>query len=628
MRPSSSLLIGAALAFALAVSAIGCHQNPKPDTARASRRLVVLGFDGCDPQIVKQLLDQGKLPNFQRLANLGGSGSLATSFPAQSPVAWSTFITGMDAGGHGIFDFLHRDPNSLKIVASLSEVVDHQPRLLRQGQPFWKPLVDQNIPCTLLKVPANFPPPQDGSRMLTGLGTPDLLGSYGTYTYYQEVTANRGSASGQQAQVADWAGQAGGQLVAVEARQGVVEASFIGPSSTALPFKVGIDIEHQAAVMEVSSQPDRPIVLKMGRWSGWHSLDFGQNRGMVRMLLRSVQPFQLYVSPVNIDPAKPATPISSPLEFSRDLCRCCGPFYTQGMAEDTKALNNGALSDLEYLQQSRMVNQESWRLLRQGLTEFKNGLLFCYVSTIDLQSHVYWRQRSQPNSPYQNVVDDAYIEADKMIGEVLEQLAGRGDLLVLSDHGFADFNHSFDLNCWLAQKGYLKAGFGEPLERSDWSKTRAYGAGFNGLYLNRQGRESKGIVTSQEVEPLLRKISQELLNVCDEDGQPVISHVYRSQTLYHGPNSEKAPDLLVGYRKGYRVSWTSALGQRGQQLLKSNTSHWTGDHLMDPMQVPGVIFSSRRVAKDASLLDIAPSILDYFGVAPSQGMSGRTLWEK
>ncbi len=602
----------------------GCSQKPAQSSGK---KLVVLGFDGCDPMIVQELMAQNRLPNFQRLAKQGSWGPLATSFPAQSPVAWSTFITGMDAGGHGIFDFLQRDPKTMKVVPSLSEVVDGQPHLLRQGEAFWKPLVDRDIPCILLKVPANFPPPQDGSRMLTGMGTPDLLGSYGTYTLYREIQPNP---SANQSDPVDWNGQSGGQLVQVENRAGIVEASIIGPSNSSLPFKVGLDEVSQAAVLEFSNRSEQPVVLKVGQWSAWQSLDFGQNRaGMVRLLLRSLKPFQLYVSPVNIDPAQPATPISSPKAFSQELCRGCGPFYTQGMAEDTKALSNGALSDLEYLQQSRLVNQESWRLLRYGLKEFKSGLLFCYVSTIDLQSHVYWRQRGQSKSPYRDVVDDAYLEADKMVGETLDHLDGQGDLLVLSDHGFAPFNRSFDLNAWLFEKGYLKADVGAPLEKTDWTQTKAYGVGFNGLYLNLSGRESKGMLAKSESDAQLKQLSQELLAVRDpESGAEVISNVYLGEQIYRGPSRERGPDLLIGYARGYRVSWNSALGQRGKQQFNNNQSHWTGDHLIDPIAVPGVVFSSRKLSQPAGLVDIAPTILDYFGLAPGQSMSGKSLWGK
>lgn len=603
-----------------------CGCGPKPAQG-SGKKLVVLGFDGCDPNIVQELMVQNRLPNFQRLAKQGSWSPLATSFPAQSPVAWSTFITGMDAGGHGVFDFLQRDLKTMKVVPSLSEVVDGKPHLLRQGEAFWKPLVNQQLPCILLKVPANFPPPQDGSRMLTGMGTPDLLGSYGTYTLYSEM--DPGSPTNQ-SNTLEWNGQSGGQLVPVESRGGIVEASIIGPSNGSLPFKVGLDEVAQAAVLEFSNRTQQPVVLKVGQWSAWQSLDFGQQRkGTVRLLLRSLKPFQLYVSPINIDPAHPVTPISSPNSFSQALCRCCGPFYTQGMAEDTKALSNGALSDLEYLQQSRLVNQESWRLLRYGLKEFKSGLLFCYVSTIDLQSHVYWRQRGQSKSPYKDVVDDAYLEADKMVGEVLDHLQGQGDLLVVSDHGFAAFNRSFDLNAWLFEKGYLKAEVDSALEKTDWTQTKAYAVGFNGLYLNLSGREPRGIVAKSDSATQLKQLSQELLAVRDpETGAAAISNVYVGQEIYRGTQRERGPDLVIGYARGYRVSWNSALGQRGRQQFSANQSHWTGDHLIDPTAVPGVVFSSRKLSQPAGLVDIAPTILDYFGLPPGQAMSGKSLWGK
>ena len=71
---------------------------------------------------------------------------------------------------------------------------------------------------------------------------------------------------------------------------------------------------------------------------------------------------------------------------------------------------------------------------------------------------------------------------------------------MLSDHGFAPYNRSFNLNTWLLNNGYIKLKSGastdssEPLANVDWTQTRAYGLGLNGLYLNLKGRETNGIV--------------------------------------------------------------------------------------------------------------------------------------
>jgi len=75
-----------------------------------------------DPQLLKRFMAEGKMPNFSRLAQKGSFRLLTTSIPPQSPVAWSNLITGMNAGGHGIFDFIHRDPRTLEPYFSASRV--------------------------------------------------------------------------------------------------------------------------------------------------------------------------------------------------------------------------------------------------------------------------------------------------------------------------------------------------------------------------------------------------------------------------------------------------------------------------------------------------------------------------
>ena len=66
---------------------------------------MVLGSDGMDPRILDQLIRDGRMPNLKALAEKGGYARLGTTIPAESPVAWSSFATGMNPGKHGIFDF-------------------------------------------------------------------------------------------------------------------------------------------------------------------------------------------------------------------------------------------------------------------------------------------------------------------------------------------------------------------------------------------------------------------------------------------------------------------------------------------------------------------------------------------
>ncbi|MBN9418039.1 hypothetical protein ABS71_06770 [bacterium SCN 62-11] len=583
------------LVLALACLLACARQAPPP-------RVLVLGLDGCDPLLLSRLIQEKKLPNFARLQAMGGLWPLQTTMPAQSPVAWATFLTGQDPGGHGLFDFLQRDPSRLQPVTSMSEVEKGRYRQTLGAPPFWTYL---NVPATLLRVPVWFPAAPDQAHTLTGLGTPDLLGGYGTFSYYSEEPQRALS---------------GGTWVTVEAHQGEVAASLIGPEGQACPLHLSLDLEHQQALVEVDQS--EPFLLKKGEWSQWIPVVFPKNHGMVRFLLRSTHPLGLYVSPLNDDPQQPTLPLSNPSSLAAHLARLCGRFYTQGMAEDSKALSANVLNDQEYLQQSQEVLAENERLLDQGLREFTRGLFFFYVGHIDLQSHLYWRQPAE--------VEKAYLQVDRLIGRVLQEVDQDTTLWVLSDHGFAPFERVFDLNAWLQQQGYLALEPDQPLEKADWSKTRAYALGFNGLYLNLRGREAHGTLTPEQAQTLKQELRTKLRGVLDpKSRRPVVREVYESSKIYSPKWRERAPDLVVGYEKGYRVSWEAALGQRSRQVLRDNLDHWSGDHLIDSQLVPGVLLCSRPIRRtQPALQDLAPTILKQFRVQPPATMRGRDLLEE
>ncbi|MBS2034953.1 alkaline phosphatase family protein [bacterium] len=574
--------------------------------AQPGPRVIVLGLDGCDPQILERMLSSGRLPNFARLKAMGGLWNLSTTNPPQSPVAWATFLTGQDPGGHGLFDFLQRDAKTLEPVTSMSEVRDGSYVRKLGAPPFWEQLTARGIPATLLRVPCWFPASPQKAHTLTGLGTPDLLGSYGTFTHYAEGPAEKIS---------------GGTWVTVQARQDVVSASLIGPGNQACPLSLHLDLANHQALIEVGEPESQPFLLKQGEWSDWIPVQFPKSQGMVRFLLRSLHPFSLYVSPLNDDPGNPSLPLSNPPNLASHLARRCGRFYTQGMAEDSKALSSKVLSDQEYLQQSREVLEENRRLLRQGLSEFSGGLFFFYLSHLDLQSHSFWRDPAR--------VEEAYLRVDAVLGEVLQAVDQRTTLWVLSDHGFAPFERVFDLNAWLAREGYLNSAPGQPLSLIQWSKTRAYAVGFNGLYLNLRGREAQGIVEAKEADSLRAELVARLKALRDPaSGQPVIHQVYDSRSIYSPSLRGQAPDLVVGYERGFRVSWESALGQRSAQVFRDNLDHWNGDHLIDPELVPGVLLCSRPIkVKNPELRDLAPTILRQFQVTPPSVMAGRDLLE-
>ena len=642
---------------AAAISLLSCNQAR--GRSSAARKMIILGVDGLDPDLLTKYIAEGKMPNFARLAAQGSFEKLTTSIPPQSPVAWSNLITGMNAGGHGIFDFIHRDPKTFQLYFSTSRVEPPKHSFqvgnwvvplgsgtaeqLRHGKAFWEILDDHHVPNSVYRIPANFPPISAKGKTLSGMGTPDLRGTYGTFTFYTDDPAAAVGAV------------EGGEVLQVEVKNNRVAASLIGPDNSfrknsppaTEPFTV--DVDPLEAVARISFQ-DQQFVLKEGEWSGWVPVEFqlmpiiGNVKGICRFYLKQTHPrFQLYVSPINIDPENPALPISTPSSYSKDLAKQIGEYHTQGIAEDTKALTAGVLDDKEYLEQAHTVLAEHRRAFDTEFPKFHDGLFFFYFSSLDLNAHMMWRL-TDPQHPaydaalaaqYGNALEEFYQQIDQVLGETLPRVDANTTLLVLSDHGFAPYRHSFNLNTWLLNNGYITRKTGaagdpnEPFADVDWSRTRAYGLGLNGLYLNVRGREREGIVDSSQSDALLREIRQKLLEVRDpKDQAQVITRIDLASEAYQGPYARSGPDALVGYNRGYRAGWKTILGAFPPEVLEDNTNAWSGDHCMDFTKVPGVILSNRKLgAPSPALTDIAPTILSEFGIAKTQDMRGQSVFQ-
>ncbi len=613
------------------------------------KRLMVLGVDGMDYRMTTKLMAEGKMPNFSRLSEQGYFHSLETSVPPLSPVAWSDFMTGLDSGGHGIFDFLHRNTDSMTPEFSMSKTIPPEDYWsigswqiptdsgqlinLRKGQVFWKDLQDKGVSSTIMRMPANYPPVAIADRELSGMGTPDIHGGYGQFTF---ITSKFGAARKQ---------LEGGLIQEVWPENGVIEAQLVGPLN---PLKnpelkseliVPITISPQKGGRVITIKlGDESTELSVGQWSDWVPVEFemmsffADLHGMVRFYLRSTAPhLEIYVSPINFDPLHADTLLSNPSDFVEELAEQTGRFYTQGMPEDTKAFEAGVFNHEEFFQQAMLAAKDIMAQLDVVADDFlkqRRGFLFYYLGHLDQISHMTWKS-TDPEHPFYDPetdpywakkIEDLYIDIDKLVGELSVRFKDKADLIVMSDHGFAPWRREFDLNAWLLSEGYLVLNNGhnsskEVFQQVNWNRTRAYAIGFNGLYLNISGREKNGTVLKSEKTDLLNEIKQKLLNVKDpKNGKQAITKVYLSDQYYQS-QQEHAPDLVVGYAYGTRSSSESALGTVGtvDQILKDHSQQWSGDHSMDHETVPGVLLSTEKIEnKDYNLRDLPKLIISYF----------------
>lgn len=615
------------------------------------KRVIVLGLDGLEPTLVERFMAAGKLPNFARLRDHGSYRRLRTTAPAMTPVAWATFLTGCNPGKHNIFDFLTRDRRTYMPV--LSSVQINPPtrtlkigkyrfpigkpdiRLLRKATPFWHYLGAHGIFSNIIRMPITFPPEKFHGVLLSAMCVPDLRGSQGTFSFYS--TAGDGTE------------YVGGEQIRVERRGRTIRTHLVGPENTITrdggamrcPFEVQI-IDQDRATLKIDGQS---VPLTRGEYTPWVNAKFRAGpgitvRGICEFLLVEAEPeFKLYVTPIQVDPARPALPISHPQVYATYFAKQMGPYATLGLAEDTWGLNACILDDEAFLHQCIEADEERADMFFDALEKTRRGLCVCVVDGPDRVHHMFWRyldpahpaHGGQGGRERRNAIEEMYVRMDELVGETLDTCRADDLLFVISDHGCASFRRGVDLNCWLAQNGYLKLkpdGHGKKfLMGVDWSQTRAYCLGLTGIWLNLRGREAHGIVDPQEAPALREELCRKLTGLKDDArGEVAINRVWDANKIYQGPYRTEAPDLIVGYNNGYRVSWEAAVGQPTDALFADNNKAWSGDHIVDPRLVPGVMFCNRKVqAEDPHIADLAPTILGLFGVDVPEHMDGKPL---
>ncbi len=617
------------------------------------KRVVILGLDGLDPNLAEKFMAEGKLPNFAKLRDKGCFKRLATTVPSMSPVAWSSFQTGCNPGKHNIFDFLTRDPRTY--LPKLSSVDLRPPRrvvnvgkfqipigkpdirLLRKGKPFWATLGEHGIFSSIIRVPITFPPEKFYGVSLSGMCVPDLRGTQGMFSFY---TTNRETAE-----------HTGGERFCVSRNGGVIEAELVGCANPfrkdggvlKCPFVVTID-NAESARLKIGGDVYR---LRKGQYTDWVKVAFKaapgiKVNGICKFLLLGAGPdFELYVTPINIDPDKPAMPISHPAVYSTYLARRQGPYATLGLAEDSWALNEKVIDDAAFVEQSMQFDNEREKMFFDALDKVRRGLCVCVFDGTDRLQHTFWRQidpehpanRERKPSGGRNIIEDLYVRMDALVGRTAAKCEDKNTVfMIISDHGFTAFRYGVDLNRWLEENGFLVVNEQKRGEKNlvaiDWSKTRAYAIGLSGMYINLKGREAQGIVEPGiQADALRDEIAGKLAGLVDtQRSQPAIKQVYNALKFFTGPYKENSPDLLVGYNRGYRASWQTAIGQVTEQVFHDNTKAWSGDHCIDGSLVPGVLFCNRPMAtENPRLLDIGPTVLDLFGVVTPAYMDGKPL---
>ena len=606
-------------------------------------RTVILCLDGLSANQLEKMMEEGKLPNFQKLKTEGSYARLVPPVPVESSVAWVSFITASSPGEHGVFDFLQPNfpsylpeltlfkslPPSSKLTVGKYQFPLTSTRFQRpwRGVPFWEYTSSQKIPVQIFFLPMTFPPPHLRGRIISGFGTPDIKGTLGTFTFYTEEGK-------------------GENVVKVTFTGNRAETFVEGPRNPYLKevtyVRIPLILEKEGNKLKITLGK-KSLSLKEKEWSDWVEVNFSLLPGIrvhtiAKFYLKKITPLKLYLTPLNPHPSQPPYPLSYPRNFSSRLARTLGLFYTQGQPGETRALNEGYLEEKDILPEYRRILREREEMLYHALENFSGGILVFYFGITDVIQHIFYRFLDpqhpyyEDNPEFREVIPWLYQEVDRILGEVRKRM-GNGYLFVISDHGFSTFRRSVNLNTWLWEEGYLHLSHppspgNEFFRDVVWERTKAYSLGLGGeIYINRKGREEFGIVEENEVDSLVAEIKKKLEYLVDPlTGEKIVRRVYLGKKIYKGEEENKSPEIIVGFRAGYRASWESALGGVRERVFEDNLKPWSGDHIFDPREVPGIFFTNIKIKeREVHMENIMPTILKINNLSLPPHFKGKSL---
>jgi predicted AlkP superfamily phosphohydrolase/phosphomutase len=683
-----------ALALVLVVISafsLACSGTSKRGASKFNQKLVILGFDGMDPKLLGRWMAEGKLPNISKLARGGGMFPLQTTHSPESPTAWASFATGVNAGKHNIYDFLVRDTTSY--LPDLGMVTRTPPKFLfnyfpiskpkltsiRGGTSFWVTAGKGGVRSDILTVPVTFPPEEVlHGQMLSGLPLPDIRGTMGTFSYYatdlsryEEGNTEMGGILKRLVFEGDTASSELEGPPSPIVRQQIDAIRRKGPALTdgdrakladlaaiqdvRVPFTIQWNRAAKSAAITIDG---RTIALEQGKWSPWIDLTFKINfivrlHGMAQMLLMNAgSELQLYVSPVNFKPDQPPVAISAPDSFSADLYKEIGNYRTLGWAEATWALNEGRMDEKTFMDDLMVAFDDRAKVILHRIDAGDWDMIVGVIESTDRVQHMMWRLIDPAHplydaglaSQFGDSIERVYKRADDFVGEVVKRVGPDVPVMIVSDHGFHSWRKAVNLDTWLVQNGYMVLkgqqpndkklsdlfGGGTFWENVDWSRTRAYAMGIGQIYFNLRGRESQGIVSpGAEATALADELSKKLLTMVDpDDGTPIVRAVYKRDDIYSGPYLENAAELQVGMNEGYRVSWQTTLGGSPPGIVYKNDRKWSADHGgYDFAITPGILVTGRLInTKEPRIIDIAPTVLRYFGLTVPGDIDGKPLF--
>ncbi len=603
------------------------EQEPAP-------RVVVIGVDGLDPEVLEGLVGRGKVPNLARLHRK----ALHTTTPSDPLTAWASLITGVTPSVHGISGDSALPPVARVMGPPGADLSIAEPSSGPLGaEPVWDLLARASMKVRVLRGPLAFSASREpGLEVLAGQGTPDvgqgpcrwiLISSTAIPAVPRPGISVTAVPNGDDRWTADvlLAGPAGETLAA----------------RLTLMVQTSTDGTPVLVVDGGRSKGTAPI----GEWSGYFGIGFTLDGGRVdastRMLpLQMEGGLKVFLEPPGVDPFSPSLPVSYPRYYAGFLADRYGTFRTCGVGVDATAFDAGLISGAALLRQSYASWEQQSRMTLGELTRPDFDVLVSIFPQIGAPLGTFSRA-ADPGSPahdkqlqeaHGDCVEKMYGQLDSLVGEIMKVLRPGDRMMVVAPRGQRIVRRELSLTSWLVKEGYLvlqhkaKTSSRDGLADVDWSRTRAYSSGAGGVRLNLEGREPAGWVMPGEQADVLTGEIRGKLESLSEGSVPIVSEVLLGRDIF-GDRQALAPDLVVVLAPGYGMSAASMDGRVPAAVL-SDSSHpfVPAADAGDAASAAGVIMTLLPLFSEPTVLDVAPSVLAAVGLKPSPDMPGKSIW--
>jgi predicted AlkP superfamily phosphohydrolase/phosphomutase len=290
------------------------------------------------------------------------------------------------------------------------------------------------------------------------------------------------------------------------------------------------------------------------------------------------------------------------------------------------------------LSQIYTMTERRWKAFRHFYKKDDYDFAMLVEMGIDRIHHGFWRYMDkahrlyEPGHKYEHAIHDYYVYLDGEIAKTLELIDDDTEVMIVSDHGAKTMVGAICINEWLQKEGYLtlKEQPSEPTKLTsdmiDWSKTKAWGEGgyYSRIFMNVQGREPDGIVPQDQYRVVREELAEKLRHIVDEKGKEIGTVVYHPEFVYE-EIVNIPPDLIVHLGS---LDWRSAgsVGTGTIHMFENDTGPDDANHALEGIFIMSMELREPVAHKSPySIFDIAPTVLDYFGIDVPRDMIGESL---